>query len=314
MSSTHTCTLNRSWLLKMSVFSAVLIGFGTWAVLDGLWLYPARGLNDASVKLRDWLSAAEKAGRLRTDVIAVSDPAAERDRLRTKEEELRSAARGSGPAALDAQLDLAKLDWLDALARAWRLNTDPKPLGTLKEPERTLKFEMTRAEGFTVAKADGAKSTLTLQNLSRDLTTVWNTTKQPKPLSGFDMPVQFLFIALGYGMGVYLLVVIVKARQTARTFQWDQSEQRLTLPGGASFVPADIDDLDKRLWHKYYVTVITKAGSHKLDLLRYVPLEDWVLAMERTRFPERAAEDAAGGNPGAAEGASAGDGADPKAG
>ncbi|MBY0313366.1 MAG: hypothetical protein K2W85_14960 [Phycisphaerales bacterium] len=293
MSSPQTCTLNRSWLLKIGVFMLVLMGFGTWAVLDAVWLYPARGLSDASVKLRDWVVAAEKAGKLRTDVMVVTDPGAERSRLKGKEEELRSAARGETMQAREAQMELAKLEWLDALARAWRLNTALKPLGELKGPDRTLKYDMTKAEGVSVAKSDQAKSALSLQALSGELTAVWNTTKQPKPLSGFDMPVQFLFIVLGYGLGLYLLFLLVKAKAMAGQFQWDESAQRLTLPGGASFVPTDIEDLDKRLWHKYYVTIITKSGSHKLDLLRYVPLEDWVLAMEKTRFPERVAEEEA---------------------
>lgn len=291
MSSPQTCTLNRSWLLKIGVFMLVMIGFGTWAVLDAVWLYPARGLSDASVKLRDWFVAAEKAGKLRTDVIVVADPAAERTRLKGKEEELRLAARGETMQAREAQMDLAKLEWLDALARAWRSNTALKPLGELKSPDRTLKYDMTKAEGVSIAKGDQAKSTLSLQALAGELTNVWNTTKQPKPLSGFDMPVQFLFIVLGYGIGLYLLFLILKAKALAGQFQWESSTQRLTLPGGASFTPAEIDDLDKRLWHKYYVTIATKGGSHKLDLLRYVPLEDWVLAMEKTRFPERAAEE-----------------------
>lgn len=293
MSSTQTCTLNRTWTLKIGVFMLVLLGFGTWAVLDAVWLYPARGLSDASVKLHDFFVAAERAGKLRTDVVTVTDPAAERTRLNSKEEDLRTAAKGESMQAREAQMDLAKLEWLNALDRAWRLNTAPKTLGELKNPDRTLKYDMTKAEGISVASADGKSTTLSLQALAGELTAVWNTTKQPKPLSGFDMPVQVIFVVVGYGFAAYLLFLLVKTSAKARQYQWDDATQRLTLPGGASFTPSEIDELDKRLWHKYYVTVITKSGSHKLDLLRYVPLEEWVLSMERTRFPERAAEDAA---------------------
>ncbi|MGH7132453.1 MAG: hypothetical protein ACREJO_10960, partial [Phycisphaerales bacterium] len=61
------------------------------------------------------------------------------------------------------------------------------------------------------------------------------------------------------------------------------------FPDGKTIVPADIAEFDKRKWDKFYVTINLKGGeARKLDLLRYVPLEEWVLAMERTAFPETA--------------------------
>ena len=106
------------------------------------------------------------------------------------------------------------------------------------------------------------------------------------------MPVQWLFVVVGFGLGGYLVFLMVKCKAQASRTKFESETQRLTVPSGASFTPADLEDVDKRLWHKYYVTMQLKDGSeHKLDLLRYVPLEEWVLGMERTRFPERAAEE-----------------------
>lgn len=291
MADTQTCTLNRSWTMKMVIFMAVLLGFGTWALYDAVSLYPKRGLAAASVKFTDYLVAADKAGRLTTERLTVTDPAGERSKLKARESDLRAAARSDSTDARAAAMDLAKLEWLDALATSWKLNTDIKPLGEIKTPARkSYTFDMTKGEGIATTPA-GEKTTLSPQALLNDMTALWASTNRPTPLVSYDLPVQWIFMVLGYGGGLYLLYLIVKCKSAAAKHAFEPAAQRLTLASGASFTPADIEDIDKRLWHKYYVTVITKDNAHhKLDLLRYVPLEEWILAMERTRFPERAAE------------------------
>ena len=122
--------------------------------------------------------------------------------------------------------------------------------------------------------------------------------KAPDPLTRWDIPTQWLISVLGFTLGGWMLVSFVIAAR--RSYQWEPGGQRLTLHDGTSLVPADLVDLDKRKWHKFYVTLKTspdhptlRGRDVELDLFRYLPLEDWVLEMERTRFPERATQEAA---------------------
>lgn len=296
MADVQTTTLNRSWLLKTGVFMLVLLVFGVWGLIDALWLYPGRGLADASFRYRDFLVAADKAGRLTTGTLIVTDPRAALTELQQREGELVKAAQGNTGEAHKAAMELAKLSWLQSLARAWRLNADDKPLGTLGKPaDRNLFANLTTGEGYTLPLRAGAgveKTVLSPQALHNELRTYWDTTTPVSPLAGYDMPFQWIFVVVGFVGGGWILLTILRA--SATKFTWDPAAQRLTLPGrlgGASLVPADLEDIDKRLWHKYYVTLVDKSGAHhKLDLLRFEPLEEWVLEMEKTRFPERAAE------------------------
>ena len=293
MSEVQTTTLNRSWLLKTGVFMLVLFVFGFWGLADGLWLYPRRGMADASFQYKNFLVAADKAGRLTTDTLKVTDPSAALQELQPKEADLRKASAGDTGDARKAQMDLAKLGWLQSLNRAWRLNTEDKPLAHLGKPaDRALFVNLTTGEGYTLPTTAGPgaeKTVLTPQALLNELGTHWNTTTPVSPLSGYDMLFQWVFVVVGLIGGGWILFTILRAKATR--FTWDPARQCLTLPGGKSYVPADLEDIDKRLWHKYYVTLVAKDGAqNKLDLLRFVPLEEWVLEMERTRFPERAAE------------------------
>ncbi len=118
--------------------------------------------------------------------------------------------------------------------------------------------------------------------------------KKANPLSRFDIPSQWLITAVGFIGGAWIVALI--ARVSAKTYRWEPAAQRLTLPGGASVTPADVSEVDKTLWHKYYVELHIKADhpklggkSVKLDLMRYEPLEAWVLEMEQTVHPERPA-------------------------
>ena len=67
------------------------------------------------------------------------------------------------------------------------------------------------------------------------------------------------------------------------------------LPGGQKVGPGDIAEFDKRKWDKFLVTLTIKDSHPTLggqrvvvDLYRHEPVEDWILAMERTAFPETA--------------------------
>ena len=51
-------SISRNWLIKMAVFLIALLGFGTWGLVDALVIYPRKGLEDASFKLKNYLQAA----------------------------------------------------------------------------------------------------------------------------------------------------------------------------------------------------------------------------------------------------------------
>lgn len=309
--------LSRNWVLKQGIFLVVLLVFGVWGLADALHFYPRRGLEDASARLRAYLEAAALAGKLTPGDIKVEDPAAALAELRPRAESLHTAALGPAQdrAAMDARMLNARREWLEALARAWRLAPAAQPViwpgDSPKEmadaATRTVRFDPVRGIGLMVARPGAAAEEITPQRLLGELVQVWNTRNAVKPLSGYDMFFQWFFVVVGFGGGAWLGLVLVRA--ASRKFRWDPPTQRLTLPGGASFVPSDVKEFDKRRWHKFYVTIHLNSGvAHTLDLLRYVPLEEWVLAMERTAFPdsverpapEPAAADSAEQNAGAA--------------
>lgn len=284
MSSVQTTTLNRQWVLKMVAFIVALAGFGTWGLIDGLWVFPNRGEKDASYKLYVYLQAARDAGRLTQANVGVPDPAAALAELEAKERDLRAAVQGKSPAGgispRVAVFELARLEWLRSLQRIWRLDSAPS-----------------RLESDLQAQLDA-------------LTTTWKSTTPPKPLDAYDLHFQWVFVVLGYAGALWLVGVIVRAKGTV--FRWDPAEHRLTLPDGASLTPADIAEFDKRKWHKFYITLVLKDGSSRtLDLLRYVPLEAWILEMEKIAFPADSSSPAAGdgsaaeNSPGSQQGAAA---------
>ena len=159
-------------------------------------------------------------------------------------------------------IEQAKYDWLLALSR----------IGKLK-PEFT--------------KIDSPNSRLD------ELTTKWNGLAQPKPLEAYDMPLQWGIVVAGFGFGVWFLWNI--ATSSAKRYSWEPATSTLTLPGGRRVTPNDLADVDKRNWHKYFCALVFTDGSAPVDLdvLKYSGLEEWVLTMERIRFPERAEAEAA---------------------
>jgi hypothetical protein len=298
-SSPQSCTLNRTWVLKMSIFTLILVGFGFWALFDASILYPARGLEYASLKLRDFLQKADEAHLLRADKLAMPDPAAELARLEPKINDLRSLAQRDGSEARTAAMDAARYDYLTALDIVWKLGPgetilgEPDPqIGAQSGTRRSLRYDIAKAEGIDIISQPGQparRETLDPQKLLAELSAYWKSHTQPVGLSAWDLRMQWAFVVIGFGGGIFLLALLLRCRAQARRITFNESDQRLTLASGATMVPSDLRDIDKRLWHKYYCTLVTESGQeHKIDLLRYVPLEQWVLAMERTRFPDRA--------------------------
>ncbi len=262
------------WWIKTLAFAVVLIGFGGWGLYDALVAYPERGIADAEHKqleyLRSWASSA-----LRSEA-TVADPAAELSRLE-------EASRRQSNTVTDAEA--RRLEWLRSLQKVARLR-----------PEHT------RIES-------------PIQKL-QELENSWATRTPPKPLAAYDIPAQWLFVAIGFSIGPWLLFKFVVV--SGKKYRWDPVGQRLTVPGGQTLSPGDLEDVDKRKWDKFIVFLRVKS-SHaglggqevKVDLYHYTqPVEDWVLAMEKTAFPDRAKEDeeAEGNDDEAGDGDGSGDG------
>ncbi|MFN7021117.1 MAG: hypothetical protein ACK4WH_07300 [Phycisphaerales bacterium] len=282
-----TTTLGRNWLLKTTLFLVLLFGFGVWGLVDALHFYPRRGEMDASLKLARHLQAAQADASLTAGRLKSEDPRGELDSLRARAADIEQ--RLANPATQkSAQFEKTRMVWLEALALMWQLNNKPKYLGKDEStPPRKLYFKVADGEGEAVA-ADGTRTKLSPMDLLGKLAPKLNTSANVTPLSGLDMLFQWIFVFVGFGGGLYVLVSLVRAM--GKRYSWDPTAKRLTLPDKSSVTPSDLKELDKRLWHKFYVTLLLKDGrSVTLDLLRYVPLEDWVLEMERTAFPESAA-------------------------
>ncbi|GMV24491.1 MAG: hypothetical protein AMXMBFR58_05220 [Phycisphaerae bacterium] len=251
-----TTTINRGWMTKMVIIALFMCAFGLWGLYDALVAYPARGERAASFYQKEYLTLLENRqdGSLLTRS-SVSDPQAEYQALSQKRE-----------GNTLAEEELPKLLWLEQLKLIGRLKPEHT---TLTDPRTTLE----------------------------DLKARWNTSQSssPQELSWYDIPAQWVIMAVGVGVGLYLLGLIAVVRRTK--YQWEPQSQRLHLPSGATLVPADIELFDKRKWDKFMIYLKIKP-SHpqlggrevELDLLRHSPLEDWVLAMERTAFPESTEE------------------------
>lgn len=256
----------------MLLIGVVLIGFGAWGLADAAYFYPKRGAEASEWYEYQYLDQYQTVHGLLDSRAGVAD-------IQTTRNQLNTRAEGN---QLDSA-DRALMLWLDSLALIGKTSA-----------EHATAIPRTDFRGEEVRDAKGRRAELAKR---------WTTSKgepvQAKPLSAFDIPVQWAITAAGFGIGVYLLILIVRVR--ARVFTFDTESQRFTLPGGESFVPSDIEDVDKRRWHKLYVDIKIKPGhagalagkNVDLDLLRYEPVEDWVLQMEKTAFPDRAAKEEA---------------------
>lgn len=248
------------------VVIAIAVGaFGVWGLYDALVAYPARGALAAKWMEYQFLDQHYKSRGLLDASVSIADPAAERARLASMK-----AEKGQLGAT-----DQALLDWLDALALIGRVNA-----------EHATRIPRTDFTGDDVPDARSRLQSLQLLFT----TTTGEKVNAPSPLTAFDIPMQWLIAAAGLGIGGYIAFLVLRVR--SKTYRFEEAHNRLILPDGRSFTPADIADFDKRKWHKFYVTVNIKPGHDtlggkgvELDLLRYVPVEEWVLRMEKAAFP-----------------------------
>lgn len=279
MSQLLTSKVSRKWTIRMVVIATVLIAFGLWGLWDAVRVYPARGALAA-----EWLEFQylEEFSRSRPPLdtsAGVADPATERERLSRLMQE-----KGQLP-----PVDEALTRWLDAL----------KLIGKAAGPRATAipRDDFRGGEGSAVTDARARLDFLR----AKFTTATGERVTAPSPLSPWDIPVQWLIMALGVGIGGYVALLILRVK--SRTFRFDPESRTLTLPSGGTIAPSDIEDFDKRKWHKFYVSVLVKKDhatlggqAVELDLLRYEPVEAWVLEMEKAAFPGRAAEAEAAAN------------------
>lgn len=272
-----TTSINRGWLIKTSIYFLAMIGLGVWGLVDGLVVYPKRGHNAAEFLEKQYLAQAEKAGAL--SKAPVETPAEELIRLKLAAPDLRKEIEKAGDAGTFAmaekQMMLDRHEWLIALSRVGWLT-----------PDRTR-----------MLVDDAGKKASDPSRRLRELETKWASKTPPKPLGAFDIPAQWLIAAAGLGAGAWILGLT--ALVASKKYRWDPDRLAITLPGGKTIEPKDIKEIDKRKWDKYLVFLHLKDGSPeiRLDLLRYTPLEEWVLEMERQTDGYEGGSSAADGVP-----------------
>jgi len=307
--------ISRNWLVKMGIFFVALVGFGTWGLLDATVIYPRRGLEHASYKLRAYLKTMQNVNRLDSTSLKLDNPEEQLSKLAARESiQVRAKDLKSVKEPL-SEIESARLEWLRSLSRAWKLDETEVPVcnalrtkksatggevyqglgGTIDAQKETHKLFYKIRDGVGVSVApDGKREDQSPALVLTDLNTYWDVKKDPpSELTFYALHSQWVFVAVGYLGGIYIIVLL--ARAASKRYRFSPSENMLVLPGGATITPAELKEVDKRRWHKFFVTLVTNGGkSHTLDLLRYVPLEEWVLLMEKKAFPDAATTPDAG--------------------
>jgi hypothetical protein len=258
-------TINRKWSFKLIIIVAVSAFMAGFFLVDGLVRYPARGAEAAEYLEFQYLQAYDKERGGISGFTGIDDPQA---RLSQLAEKLRTTGK------LDTVDDAQKV-WLENLKLINQLSVAATGI------PRTNFKDQQQVESATKR----------LETLTKTWTTGdGNNRKSPTPLSAFDIPSQWVGMAVSAIVALWVLVVFLNGR--SKVYRWNPSTMTLTLPTGASFGPADIAEVDKRKWDKLYVALKiapthTSLGGRTLefDLLRYEPLEAWILAMEAVQFP-----------------------------
>lgn len=261
----RTAPLGKRWVRKMAIFIVVLIAFGSWGLYDAVWVYPARGERYATWAKLAYLEAARNANQEDFGIFerdaSVPNPREELERLRAADQRQRNTADAANTQSnrrLRAIMLNARLAWLEGLTRIGRL-----------DPERTT-IENPRTE---------------LERLQSELTTA----ARPKPLSRWDIPSQWAIMGVCWALALFMLVRALGV--ASRKYRWDESTMTLTLPGGQTLTPDDLEEVDKRKWDKFIVFLKVKPSHPSLggqevrcDTYQHDELEEWILAMERKAF------------------------------
>lgn len=302
-SEATTSNINRPWLIRIVIISAVLLGYGAWSINDALVKYPERGTDYASWAEWQYLGKtidadrSESPGILRREA-AIKDPVEELDRLRTDDvRERNESDLNGGSREKRAEMEIARQTWLNALSMVGKL--DPAYTNFFRDPDVEAASRLMSLKGSSEAETiSGLTSTLnpaTPRTRFTELSTRWATETPPGPLRSYDIPVNKIQAVLCFAFTGYLLFLFL--RVLTRTYRWNPETKTLTLPSGESIAPADLEDVDKRKWDKFIVFLRIKDSHSKLggkeirfDTYRHGRIEDWILEMEKVAFPDRAEE------------------------
>jgi len=254
-----TTMLNRRWVFKMAIFIIALFGLALWGTADAFWIYPKKGAAHEKFMRKEYLERLDEKGLLLREA-SVNDPAAELQRLVDLEN------------AGETPVEKSRREWLTSLSRI--ANLEAVAAANRAELDRRGANPGTPAVASSTMFADPRAA---LDGLRSELA----NQPQPTGLRAYDIPLQYLFMAIGFGGGLWMLLFLVS--QSRKKYRYDHAEKRLTLPDGRSFTPDQIKSVDKRDWHKFFIhfTVDGFDKELKLDLLRFAPLEEWALEMER---------------------------------
>lgn len=235
------------WLGKQVIFILLVAGFALWALVDAAIVYPSRGEHAAEFLKLQYIKAALKPGVLERTVI--DDPVAD---LQTLSER--------GKSATLSPVEKARLEWLGALRNASRLDSSRTQIGEPRAAQEALEKKFNKAD------------------------------QAPKALSRLDIPVQWAIFAVCGTIALAMIYVLF--RTVGTVYRFDPVTKTLTLPSGQTIAATDIEVFDKRKWDKFLIFLKVRDGAPhfggqevRLDLLRHVPLEDWILDMEKAVHP-----------------------------
>ncbi len=258
--------LNSRWIFKLLVITLVVFAVGAWGLWDASSVYPKRGIRYADWAKWQYLEQAKKANAEDFGVFiresSVTNPAEEFERLSVTETKTRNILDSSNSSSLRnlrASMMNTRYNWLEALKVVGRLDAEHTAIGS---PQNELDV----------------------------LKTKWQSAGSvPKPLHTLDLIVQWMIMAVCWSIALYMFLHMLKVR--SKKYAWKASSMTLTLPGGASITPADLEEVDKRKWDKFIVFLKIKSSHPQLggkeisvDTYQHNLIEDWVLAMEEKAF------------------------------
>lgn len=242
------------WARKMAIIFLLVVGIGTWALYDATIKYPAKGRQFVEWAEWQYLILLDEESNAQRDPGIITRNAAVTD---PKAELIRLRSDPNAGARPSMQ---ARFEWLQALSHVGML-----------EPENT-DFDQVAPR----------------QRLA-ELQQKWASTSKPAPLHGYDLPLQWVILVVGYGLGLYLLYLVL--RVAATKYRWDPARKALTLPGGETITPTDLEEVDKRKWDKFIVFLKMKPDaanlpgkSVRVDTYRHSRVEEWILEMETEAF------------------------------
>lgn len=253
--------LNRPWLIRIIGLLIGTAALSTWFALDAWVIYPKRGEKAIAFAELAYLQEAQNAN-LTPAAVDVLEPDAELASLNQL-----SKTPGGSLKAVETQRQV----WLTQLSRLHALSAIA---------ERNAQAR----QAWDAGAAAPAGPLTVFQDPRTRLATLSSelaNASAPKPLSSFDMPTQYIGLALSLGGFILLLIFFLRIR--SQSYTYEPGTMTLTLPDGFSFTPSQIETVDKRKWDKFivFLTLAGESAERKIDLFRHAPLEDWILAMEK---------------------------------